>query len=121
MVPSALELLDQHCLAAVDEWKNMGLSADAEAILLARVDAPGAAGEAEADAVLAAFEAAGATWAARSSDPEEADALFSARRLAYPALERLGPGAHRGRLRPGRRGAGHARSGSRRSAGGTTC
>ena len=90
-MPSALELLDHHCLVAVDEWKNMGLSADAEAILLARVDAPGSAGEAEADAVLAAFEAAGATWAARSSDPEEAEALFSARRLAYPALERLGP------------------------------
>ncbi len=91
VVPSALELLDHHCLVAVDEWKNMGLSADAEAILLARVDAPGSAGEAEADAVLAAFESAGATWAARSSDPEEAEALFSARRLAYPALERLGP------------------------------
>ena len=33
----------------------------------------------------------GATWAARSSDEEEAEALFAARRLAYPALERLGP------------------------------
>ena len=32
-----------------------------------------------------------ATWAAVSSDAEEADALFAARRLAYPALERLGP------------------------------
>jgi glycolate oxidase len=41
--------------------------------------------------MLACFEAAGATWAARSTDQEEADALFSARRLAYPALERLGP------------------------------
>ncbi len=41
--------------------------------------------------MLAAFEAAGATWAAASTDPEEAEALFDARRLAYPALERLGP------------------------------
>jgi glycolate oxidase len=41
--------------------------------------------------MLACFEAAGATWAARSSDEEEAEALFAARRLAYPALERLGP------------------------------
>jgi glycolate oxidase len=92
VVPSALELLDEHCLAAVDEWKNTGLRADgARAILLARVDAPGPAGEAEADAVLGAFESAGASWAARSGDPQEADALFGARRLAYPALERLGP------------------------------
>ena len=77
--------------APSNDWKNLGLEADAAAILLARVDAPGAAGDGEADAVLACFEAAGATWSARSEDPDEADALFAARRLAYPALERLGP------------------------------
>ena len=91
VVPSALELLDRHCLKAVNDWKNLGLEADSEAILLARLDAPGAAGDAEAAAVLGCFEAAGATWAARSEDAEEADALFAARRLAYPAVERLGP------------------------------
>ncbi len=91
VIPSALELLDKHCLKAVNDWKNLGLEASSEAILLARLDAPGAAGEAEADAVLACFEAAGATWAARSEDADEADALFAARRLAYPAVERLGP------------------------------
>jgi glycolate oxidase len=91
IVPSALELIDRHCLAAVDAWKNMGLSAEAEVVLLGRTDAPGAAGEEEAAVMLACFEKAGATWAAQSSDQEEADALFAARRLAYPALERLGP------------------------------
>ncbi|QFU90400.1 FAD-binding oxidoreductase [Amycolatopsis sp. YIM 10] len=91
LTPSALELIDRHCLAAVDEWKNMGLSADADVVLLGRTDAPGAAGEREVEAMLACFERAGATWAARSTDQEEADALFAARRLAYPALERLGP------------------------------
>jgi glycolate oxidase len=91
LTPSALELVDRHCLAAVDAWKNMGLSTEAQVVLLGRTDAPGAAGEAEADALLACFESAGATWAARSTDQEEADALFAARRLAYPALERLGP------------------------------
>ena len=30
-------------------------------------------------------------WAAQSTDAIEAEALFEARRLAYPALERLGP------------------------------
>ncbi|MCO7218614.1 FAD-binding oxidoreductase [Klenkia sp. PcliD-1-E] len=91
LTPSALELVDRHCLAAVDAWKNMGLSADAEVVLLGRVDTPGAAGDAEAEQLLAAFEAGGASWAAVSTDAEEADALFAARRLAYPALERLGP------------------------------
>ena len=91
VTPSALELVDRHCLAAVDEWKNMGLSVDAAVVLLGRTDAPGPAGDAEADAMLGCFEAAGATWAAASTDAEEAEALFSARRLAYPAVERLGP------------------------------
>lgn len=91
ITPSALELVDRHCLAAVDAWKNMGLSVEADVVLLGRTDAPGAAGELEAERMLACFEEGGATWAARSTDQEEADALFSARRLAYPALERLGP------------------------------
>ena len=86
VVPSALELLDRHCLTAVNDWKNLGLEADSAAILLARLDAPGPAGDGEADAVLACFEGSGATWAAGcSTDPDEADALFAARRLAYPA------------------------------------
>jgi len=71
--PSALELLDRHCLQAVDDWKHLGLSVDAEVVLLGRSDAVGAAG------------------AEQSTDQVEADALFAARRLAYPALERLGP------------------------------
>ncbi|OON72200.1 FAD-binding oxidoreductase [Streptomyces tsukubensis] len=91
VIPSALELVDRHCLAAVDAWRNMGLSADADVVLLGRVDTPGAEGDAEAALIRDCFERAGATWAAQSTDQQEADALFDARRLAYPALERLGP------------------------------
>jgi glycolate oxidase len=91
IVPSALELIDRHCLRAVDEWRNMGLTDGGDVLLLGRCDAPGQAGEEEADAMLACFESVGATWSARSTDAEEAEALFAARRLAYPALERLGP------------------------------
>ena len=91
VMPSALELLDRHCLTAVNDWKNLGLEADSAAILLARLDAPGAAGTARPMRCWPASRAAGATWAARSTDPDEADALFAARRLAYPAVERLGP------------------------------
>ena len=91
IIPSALELVDRHCLAAVDKWKNMGLSVEAEVVLLGRIDEPGMIGDDRAHQMLACFETAGATWAARSSEEEEADALFAARRLAYPALERLGP------------------------------
>ncbi|MGH3318292.1 MAG: FAD-binding oxidoreductase [Nocardioidaceae bacterium] len=91
IVPSALELVDRHCLEAVDAWKQMGLSVEANVVLLGRSDAPGSTGEQEAAQMLRCFEQGGATWAAQSSDQQEADALFAARRLAYPALERLGP------------------------------
>jgi glycolate oxidase len=89
--PSALELVDRHCLRAVDEWKNMGLSDEGNVLLLGRTDAPGEAGTAEAATMAECFTKAGATWCAQSSDETEAEALFAARRLAYPALERLGP------------------------------
>jgi glycolate oxidase len=91
LTPSALELLDRFCLQAVEDWKHLGLEATAAALLLARVDAAGDAGEAEAKALVEAFTASGASWAAQSTDDAEAEALFEARRLAYPALERLGP------------------------------
>ncbi|GLW63322.1 glycolate oxidase [Actinomadura rubrobrunea] len=91
VVPSALELVDRYCLRAVDDWKQMGLSDSGDVLLLARCDAPGAAGDEEAATIEACFASAGAAWSARSTDPEEADALFAARRLVYPALERLGP------------------------------
>ncbi|WP_299053193.1 FAD-linked oxidase C-terminal domain-containing protein [uncultured Nocardioides sp.] len=91
IAPSALELIDHHCLKAVDDWKNMGLSADADVVLLGRTDAPGAAGDEEAATLVRCFEEGGATFAAASTDEEEAEALFVARRMTYPALERLGP------------------------------
>ena len=91
LTPSALELLDRACLQAVEEWKHLGLEADAAALLLARVDTPGDAGDDEARALVESFASAGALWAAQSTDDAEAEALFEARRLAYPALERLGP------------------------------
>ncbi|MFB7166541.1 FAD-binding oxidoreductase [Streptomyces sp. NPDC056242] len=89
--PAALELLDRHCMQAVEDWKHLGIEPGAAALLLARVDAPGDAGAAEAAAVAEAFTDAGALWAEQSTDAVEAEALFDVRRLAYPALERLGP------------------------------
>jgi glycolate oxidase len=91
LTPSVLELLDRACLEAVENWKHLGLDADANVLLLARADTPGDSGKAEADALAVTMTDAGALWVASSSDDVEAEALFDARRLAYPALERLGP------------------------------
>jgi glycolate oxidase len=91
LTPAVLELLDRACLEAVEDWKHLGLAADAAALLLARVDTPGDSGAAESAAVASTMTDAGALWIEQSTDDTEAEALFEARRLAYPALERLGP------------------------------
>jgi glycolate oxidase len=88
--PAEFELVDRHCLQAVNEWKHTGFPDDAAALLLARTDLPEPAGGQEAEAILAEFEAAGARDAVVSTDAVEAEALFDARRLAYPALEQRG-------------------------------
>jgi len=91
IVPSALELIDRMCLRAVADWQGLDLPTDAEALLLATVDEPGLVGEALAESVAAHMTGAGALAIERGADADEVDRLFAARRLAYPALERLGP------------------------------
>lgn len=91
LVPAALELIDRTCLAAVEAWKNLGLEPDAAALLLARVDDPGESAGVSASVLVSCLEASEAMWAMRSTDEVEAEALFEARRLAYCAVERLGP------------------------------
>ena len=84
--PAALELIDRACLQAVEDWKHLGIEPDTEAMLLARAET-----SEDADGLVTAFTDAGADWTERSTDSTEAEALFAARRLTYPALERLGP------------------------------
>ena len=66
-----------------------GIGADAAALLLAGGVA--GASRAESAAIVGTMTEAGAMWTEQSTDDAEAEALFDARRLAYPALERLGP------------------------------
>jgi len=91
IIPAALELIDRTCLRAVDEWQGLGLPQDVDTLLLAKIDQPGASGDELADRVAALFAEAGGTDVERASDQAQIDRLFLARRLAYPALERLGP------------------------------
>jgi glycolate oxidase len=84
--PAALELMDAAAVAAVQAVRPMGLDAGIGALLLAQVDGVGS----EAAAVAARFESAGATYVAVSEDPEDAELLMGARRMAIPCVERLG-------------------------------
>lgn len=91
IIPAALELIDHACLEAVDNWQHLGLPASINTLLLAKIDERGAHGDDMADQVATIFTDAGGTDVERASDPDEINRLFLARRLAYPALERLGP------------------------------
>lgn len=91
IVPAALELIDETCVRAVDAWQGLGLPAEVDTLLLAKVDEPGETGERLADRLVELFTAAGGLQVQRATDPAEVERLFLARRLAYPALERLGP------------------------------
>jgi glycolate oxidase len=85
-----LELMDQPTIEAVDDWHQLGLDRQAAAMLLVESDLPGAAGVDELDRAVAECETAGASSTVRANDPQEADWLRQARRLALRALERQG-------------------------------
>lgn len=88
LTPSMMEILDRTTLRAVDRLAQMRLGDEVAALLLIQSD------DADADTLLAAVEEictrCRAVDVARSSDPAEATLLLEARRLALPALERLG-------------------------------
>ncbi|MGH8962535.1 MAG: FAD-binding oxidoreductase [Jatrophihabitantaceae bacterium] len=88
--PSMLEMMDRTSINAVEDFTNMGLDRTAEALLIARSDAPGATAGIEIAEMEKACLAAGATDVFCTDDPDEGEAFAAARRAAFPALERLG-------------------------------
>ena len=90
LTPSMLELMDNATIRAVEQFQPMGLDTSAQAILVAQTDATGTGAIAEADALLEICSRHGAVESYRSDDPQEADLLLGARRMAIPACEALG-------------------------------
>ena len=88
-MPSMLEVIDGTTLRAIEDLKPLGTPAGCEVLLLAQCDT----GEQAQDdlSVLADLcHGAGAQEVLQASDEAESSLLLEARRLAYPALERLG-------------------------------
>lgn len=88
LTPSLMEILDRTTVRAVDRMTRMGLGEGVAALVLIQSDDP------DADDKLLQVEDVcvqrGAVDVVRSSDAAEAALLLEARRLALPALERLG-------------------------------
>ena len=90
LVPSMLEVMDGTCIRAVDDVMKADLDRDAAALLLAQSDSGGEVAVAEIAALTRLCEEAGADFVHSTDDPAEGDLLMTARRMALPALERLG-------------------------------
>ncbi|MFT4299672.1 MAG: FAD-linked oxidase C-terminal domain-containing protein [Aeromicrobium sp.] len=88
--PSILELMDHGSINAVEDFMPMGLDRSAEAILLARSDAPGAAAADEISRMEEIVRGFGATEVFTTSDQAEGDQLAAARRAVLPALHDKG-------------------------------
>ncbi|WP_436775457.1 FAD-binding oxidoreductase [Yinghuangia sp. YIM S09857] len=87
-VPSLMELMDATTVRAVNDLANMGLPAHTAALLMVAVDTPDPRPELAAIGQLC--EDAGAFEVLAADDAEESAMFLTARRLALPALERLG-------------------------------
>jgi glycolate oxidase len=102
--PALLEIMDAATIAAVDDWQRMDLDRDAAALLLIQSDLPFPSRTDHIAAIEAVCESRGASYVARTDDPDEGEMLLQARRLAFPAVERLGTalledvGVHRSRV-----------------------
>ncbi|MEU6715272.1 FAD-linked oxidase C-terminal domain-containing protein [Nonomuraea sp. NPDC046802] len=86
--PSLMELLDRATLAAIDEWRNIGLESTTQAMLIGQSDASD--GQAMVERMERICVENGASFVAVSSSPEETEELIGLRRLAYGAKERQG-------------------------------
>ncbi|MFF4817007.1 FAD-binding oxidoreductase [Kitasatospora sp. NPDC001309] len=88
LTPSLMELMDAVSVRAVNELGQMGLPESTRALLLVAFDGPDR--EAGLARVAELCREAGATEVVPAEDQAESDLLLAARRLALPALDRLG-------------------------------
>ena len=88
--PSMLEFMDRPTIAAVETATRMGLDIEAAAMLVIQSDDTADAAAAEIETIQAICEAHGASECYATADAAEGEAFVQARRMAIPAIERLG-------------------------------
>ncbi len=91
VIPATLELMDQQSINCVEDYLNLGLPRDAEAVLLIEVDGMPAAVEAEAEVIGRICRQQGVRTFQMARDQKEADQLWRARRAISPAISQARP------------------------------
>jgi glycolate oxidase len=88
--PAALELMDRTSVRAVEAHLRMGLDTDCGALLIGRADAGGSRGAEEMAAMVTSCETHRATEVFFTDDEDEGEQFMVARRMAIPAVEKMG-------------------------------
>lgn len=91
ILPSAMELMDQACIQAVENYSPTGLPVDAEALIIIEVDGHMAAVEEEIKKCKMICLESGASRVAIAGSEEERTAIWKARKLVSPAITQMGP------------------------------
>ncbi|MFH0822528.1 MAG: FAD-linked oxidase C-terminal domain-containing protein [Pseudomonadota bacterium] len=91
IVPSALELLDDVVISAVEADAHLGLPADVEGMLLVEVDGEPEGLDPQVKRIEGVLKANNAARVIAAKDDAEAQSLWTARRAAFSVMSRLRP------------------------------
>ncbi len=91
IIPITLEFLDQPTIRVVEDYSQIGLPTDVQAVLLIEQDGSPEVVERDIEKIIKVCEQEGAVSVQVASSEEEALALAAARRTALSALARLKP------------------------------
>ena len=92
IVPAAMEIMDQHTTALVEDWLHIGLPTDAAAVLLIEVDGPAVTLEPQAQRIAALAREQHARSERIAKDADERLLLWKGRKSAFGAYGRLASG-----------------------------
>lgn len=90
ILPSKLEIMDSFCIKAVEDYANIGLNTNADAILLLELDGRETQLEEEMNDILDIFSNIPQSEIIIADDAESADKLWEVRKLVSPAIIRYG-------------------------------
>jgi glycolate oxidase len=91
IMPSAMEIIDKHCINAVENYKPAGYPTDAAAILLIELDGHPKAVEEEIQQVDQICRRIGARDVQTAVEEEAQKKLWEARKLVSPAIAKIKP------------------------------
>ena len=90
-IPTTLEIMDNLTIRAVEDFLQVGLPVEAEAILLIEVDGHAQAIIRQAEQVIKVCRQCGATEIQTAATPADMDKLWRARRAISPACGKINP------------------------------